>query len=29
MKPIDRLAFYAAIIGPIQSVLGWTIAGSD
>jgi hypothetical membrane protein len=28
MKPIDRLAFYAAIIGPIQSVLGWTIAGS-
>lgn len=28
MKPIDRLAVYAAIIGPIQSVLGWTIAGS-
>lgn len=28
MKLIDRLAFYAAIIGPIQSVLGWTIAGS-
>jgi hypothetical membrane protein len=28
MKPIDRLAFYAAIVGPIQSVLGWTIAGS-
>lgn len=28
MKPIDRLAYYAAIIGPIQSVLGWTIAGS-
>ena len=28
MKPIDRLAFYAAIVGPLQSVLGWTIAGS-
>ena len=28
MKPIDRIAFYAAIVGPIQSVLGWTIAGS-
>ena len=28
MKPIDRIAFYAAIVGPIQSVMGWTIAGS-
>lgn len=28
MKPIARPAFIAAIIGPIQSVLGWTIAGS-
>ncbi|MEN9992516.1 MAG: hypothetical protein RLY83_86 [Actinomycetota bacterium] len=28
MKPIDRIAFCAAIVGPIQSVLGWTIAGS-
>ena len=28
MKPIARIAFYAAIIGPIQSALGWIIAGS-
>jgi hypothetical membrane protein len=28
MKPIGRPAFIAAIIGPIQSVLGWTIAGA-
>lgn len=28
MKPTGRLAYIAAIIGPIQSVLGWTIAGS-
>ena len=28
MKNIGRPAFVAAIIGPIQSVLGWTIAGS-
>ena len=28
MKPIGKPAFIAAIIGPIQSVLGWTIAGS-
>lgn len=28
MKPIEKPAFIAAIIGPIQSVLGWTIAGS-
>jgi hypothetical membrane protein len=28
MKPIARIAYVAAIIGPIQSVLGWTIAGS-
>lgn len=28
MKPIAKIAFIAAIIGPIQSVLGWTIAGS-
>jgi hypothetical membrane protein len=28
MKAIGKLAFVAAIIGPIQSVLGWTIAGS-
>ncbi len=28
MKPIDRIAVYAAIAGPIQSVLGWAIAGS-
>jgi len=27
MKNISRIAFVAAIIGPIQSVLGWTIAG--
>jgi hypothetical membrane protein len=28
MKTIGKPAFVAAIIGPIQSVLGWTIAGS-
>jgi hypothetical membrane protein len=28
MKAIGKPAFIAAIIGPIQSVLGWTIAGS-
>lgn len=28
MKPIARIAAVAAIIGPIQSALGWTIAGS-
>ena len=28
MKPTGRPAYIAAIIGPIQSVLGWTIAGS-
>lgn len=28
MKPIGRPAFIAAIIGPIQSVLGWSIAGA-
>ena len=28
MKPIEKPAFIAAVIGPIQSVLGWTIAGS-
>ena len=28
MKPIGKPAFIASIIGPIQSVLGWTIAGS-
>ena len=28
MKPIARIAVVAAIIGPIQSALGWTIAGS-
>lgn len=28
MKTIGKPAFIAAIIGPIQSVLGWTIAGS-
>jgi hypothetical membrane protein len=28
MKPIGRPAFFAAIIGPIQSVLGWSIAGA-
>ena len=28
MKPIGKPAYIAAIIGPIQSVLGWTIAGS-
>jgi hypothetical membrane protein len=28
VKPIAKIAFIAAIIGPIQSVLGWTIAGS-
>jgi len=28
MKPVAKIAFYAAIIGPIQSALGWIIAGS-
>ncbi len=28
MKPIAKVAFVVAIIGPIQSILGWTIAGS-
>lgn len=28
MKPIAKVAFIAAIIGPVQSVLGWLIAGS-
>jgi hypothetical membrane protein len=28
VKPISKIAFYAAIIGPIQSALGWIIAGS-
>lgn len=28
MERIEKPAFVAAIIGPIQSVLGWTIAGS-
>jgi hypothetical protein len=28
MKPIGKPAFIAAIIGPIQSVLGWSIAGA-
>lgn len=28
MKNISKVAFVAAIFGPIQSVLGWTIAGS-
>lgn len=28
MKPIEKPAVIAAIIGPIQSVLGWVIAGS-
>lgn len=28
MKPIARPALVAAIIGPVQSVLGWVIAGS-
>lgn len=28
MKPIAKPAFIAAVIGPIQSVLGWAIAGS-
>ena len=28
MKPIARIAAIAAIIGPIQSALGWIIAGS-
>ena len=27
MKPIEKPAFIAALIGPIQSVLGWSIAG--
>lgn len=28
LKPIEKPALVAAIIGPIQSVLGWTIAGA-
>ncbi len=28
MKPIEKPAFIAALIGPIQSVLGWSIAGA-
>jgi len=28
MKPIGKPAFIAALIGPIQSVLGWVIAGA-
>jgi hypothetical membrane protein len=28
MERIEKPAFVAAIIGPIQSVLGWTIAGA-
>jgi hypothetical membrane protein len=28
MKPISRIAFVAAIIGPLQSVSGWLIAGA-
>jgi hypothetical membrane protein len=28
MKPIGRPAYIAALIGPIQSVLGWSIAGA-
>lgn len=28
MKPIAKPAVWAAVIGPIQSVLGWLIAGS-
>ncbi len=28
MKPIAKPALWAAILGPIQSVLGWVIAGS-
>lgn len=28
MKPVAKAAFVAAILGPIQSVLGWLIAGS-
>jgi len=28
VKPISKIALYAAIIGPIQSALGWIIAGS-
>jgi hypothetical membrane protein len=28
MEPIEKPALVAAIIGPIQSVLGWTIAGA-
>lgn len=28
MKPVSKVAFVAAIIGPIQSALGWIIAGS-
>ena len=28
MRPISKVAVVAAIIGPIQSVLGWTISGA-
>jgi len=28
MRPIEKPAFIAALIGPIQSVLGWSIAGA-
>lgn len=28
MKPIAKIAFWAAILGPIQSVLGWVICGA-
>ena len=28
MKPISKIAVVAAIIGPIQSVLGWAISGA-
>lgn len=28
MRPISKVAVFAAILGPIQSVLGWTISGA-
>jgi hypothetical membrane protein len=28
MKPISKIAVVAAVIGPIQSILGWVISGS-
>ncbi len=28
MKPISKIAVVAAVIGPVQSVLGWTISGA-